>query len=390
MRILYFSFVELDVPNACQTHTLGVLRGFSHHGCRVDALVPRPIYVRPAIQNVRFFYLWPWRFSTFGRKWINLLSFTVMFFLCTKNRYDAIYVREMERNPGPRLCSNLFKIPLYMEINDLIVRVLLDNGAPSTKIQKAKNSQKLDFKQAAGLVVPSVPMRDWIIDQYDLPHSKVHMLLNGTDMLGINELHKIKAREELKVPPVSFCLGYLGNIYKEYDFDSILQAFIRCQDKIPNLYLILIGNGPIADELKKTVSELGLETKTIFTGYVHPENLGRILPALDVGLLIRSKEGTLRYGPASTKLPTYALFHLPVITAGFSLHGYPDELNQGLHLVPPEDPDSLADIILWLYNHPEERNHSAKVLHDFVIQNLTWDSVTREILNILMRDKKFR
>ncbi len=66
MNILYFSFVELDIPNACQTHTLGVLNGFSHHGCTVDALIPRPIYVRPQIPNVRFFYLWPWQFSRMG------------------------------------------------------------------------------------------------------------------------------------------------------------------------------------------------------------------------------------------------------------------------------------------------------------------------------------
>lgn len=296
----------------------------------------------------------------------------------------------MERNPGPRLCSNFFKIPLYMEINDLIVPVLLDNGASSTEIQKARNSQELDFKQAAGLIVPSVPMCDWIINGYSLPKSKVHMLLNGTDLSVINELGKIKAKAELKLPQLCFCLGYLGNIYKEYDFDSILQAVIKCHEKIPHLYLILIGNGPIASELKRNVRELGLEKKTIFTGYVHPENLGRILPALDIGLLIRSKEGTLRYGPTSTKLPTYALFHLPVITAGFSLLGYPDELNQGLHLVPPEDHNSLTDKIFWLYNHPEERNRSAKVLHDFVIQNLTWESVTREILDIIKKDNLLR
>jgi glycosyltransferase involved in cell wall biosynthesis len=273
-----------------------------------------------------------------------------------------------------------------MEINDLIVPVLLDNGASSTEIQKARNSQELDFKQAAGLIIPSVPMCNWIINGYGLPKSKVHMLLNGTDMSVINELSKIKAKAELKLPQLCFCLGYLGNIYKQYDFDSILQAVIKCHEKIPHLYLILIGDGPIAGDLKRKVRELGLEKKIIFTGYVHPENLGRILPALDIGLLIRSKEGTFRYGPVSTKLSTYAAYHLSVVTAGFSLEGYPDQLAEGLNLVPPEDPSALADTIIWLYNHTEERQHGAKILHDFVINNLTWESVTREILDIVRKD----
>jgi len=53
MKILYFSFVELDIPNACQTHTLGVLRGFSNNSCKVDAVVPRPKKVRPKIPGAR-------------------------------------------------------------------------------------------------------------------------------------------------------------------------------------------------------------------------------------------------------------------------------------------------------------------------------------------------
>jgi len=216
------------------------------------------------------------------------------------------------------------------------------------------------------------------------------MLLNGTDLSVINELSEIKAKAELKLPQLCFCLGYLGNIYKEYDFDSILQAVIKCHEKIPHLYLILIGNGPIASELKINVRELGLEKKTIFTGYVHPENLGRILPALDIGLLIRSKEGTLRYGPVSTKLSTYAAYSLSVITAGSSLEGYPDELVQGLNMVIPGDPHALADKILWLYNHPDDRRKKAEILHDFVINNLTWESVTEKILNIIRGGRKSR
>jgi glycosyltransferase involved in cell wall biosynthesis len=152
--------------------------------------------------------------------------------------------------------------------------------------------------------------------------------------------------------------------------------------------LILIGDGPIAGDLKRNVRELGLEKKIIFFGYVHPENLGRILPALDIGLLIRSKEGTLRYGPVSTKLSTYAAYSLPVITSGSSLEGYPDELVQGLNMVIPGDPNPLADKILWLYNHPDERRNKAKILYDFVSENLTWESVTQEILSIINHDKK--
>lgn len=388
MKILYFSFVELDIPNACQTHTLGVLRGFSHHGCQVHALVPRPICVRQEIPKVRFYYLWPWRFSRLGRVWVKILSGLIMFFLCIRNKYDAIYVREMEANPGPRLCSRLFHIPLYMEINDLNVPLVSESGGSPSFLRKVKRNQKLDLRQATGLIIPSVPMRNWIIDQYRLPASKVHVILNGTDTSNTHKLDQTQARKRLDLPPICFCLGFVGNIYERYDFNSILKAIIVCQDEIPNLYFVIIGDGPLTYEIKVKVNELGLEKKTMFTGYVQLGELGSILPATDVGLLLLTKEDALRYGPVTTKLSTYAFYRLPVIAAGSSVEGYPEELAQGLSLVPPEDPQALADMILWLYHHPEEREEKAMILHDYAVKKLTWDATTKNILDIINHDKK--
>ncbi len=385
---MYFSFVELDVPNACQTHTLGVLRGFSQNGCRVDALIPRSLYVRPKIPNVTFYYLWPWRFSFLGRVCVKFLCGLKMFILCLKNKYDFIYVREMEANPVPRLCSKMFRIPLYIEINDLIVPVLMEDNAPWLFLRAAKRNQELDFRQSIGLIVPSVPMRDWIIDHYDLPEDKVHMILNGTEILNSNKLSQSKVRKGLGIPAYSFCIGFLGNIYKRYDFDSMFKAILRCQDEIPNLYFIIIGDGPMAGELKRKISELGLEKKTILAGYVQSIELDTILPAVDVGLLLLTKEDVLRYGPTSTKLSTYGIYNLAVITAGYSMDGYPDELAQGLFVVPPEDPRQLADKLLWIHDHPEEKEEKSKKLHDFVIKNLTWEAVTKEIIDVVYHDKQ--
>jgi hypothetical protein len=63
----------------------------------------------------------------------------------------------------------------------------------------------------------------------------------------------------------------------------------------------------------------------------------------------------LRYGSITTKLSIYALHKLAVISAGFSLEGYPSETTLGLHVVPPEDPFKLSDKIIQLHDNPKER-----------------------------------
>ena len=386
MHILYFSFVELDIPNACQTHTLGVLEGFSENESHIHALIPRPLKMKPMIANVRFYYLWPWRFSDLGRAWIKLLSAFIMFYLCIKNKYDFIYVREMEQNPVPRSCSKLFKIPLYIEINDMIPLVLSEQKKSKKKINRAIQNQKKDLEHSSGIIVPSVPISKWLSRKYRLKSNKIHMILNGTKIYQDKELSKKQARKSLNISDKSLCLAFVGNLYQEYDFHTILKAIKKSQDIIGDIRLIIVGDGPLFMQLKRSATEFEISKNTIFTGYLPQRNLGKILPAADVGLLMRTKIGASRYGPLSTKLSTYALYKLAVIVAGETLDGYPDNLKNDLYLVQPENSDALVDTIQHLYSHSDEKNIKAENLHNYVLNNLNWANVTKKIIRIIEND----
>ena len=388
MKILYFSFVELDIPNACQTHTLGVLRGFSHNSCQVDAVVPRPKEIRPKIHGIRFYYLWPWRFSYLGKLWVKIIGAVVFFWLCLLKKYDAIYIRELEVNPFPRWCSMVFCIPLYIEINSILLKNMKMGGADNHHILRAEKHQTADFMHAKGLIVPSFPRCRWIIDHYDLDPEKVHLIINGTDAFSDNKIERSKALRNLNLPENGFYLGFLGNIWEYYDLSNILKAMKLCQEEIAKLHMIMIGSGPETDNLRNMSQEMHLTSRLIFLGYVQPESLFEIMGAIDVGLMVLTKKGIQDLGPITTRFATYAAFEMPVIANDVYIEDYPQELRNGLSLVPPEDPQALADTMLWLYKHPKEREEKAKILHDFVVKKLTWDSVTGEILEIIKQDKK--
>lgn len=390
MRILYFSFVELDVPNACQTHTLGVLRGFSRNSCRVDAVVPRPKKVRSEIPGVRFYYLWPWRFSASGRLWTKILGGAFFFVLCLRNKYDAIYVRELNVNPFPRWCSRIFQVPLYMEINSLLLQSMKMAGASKNHILRVARYQAADFKQSKGLIVPSYPRCRWIIERYGLEPSKVHMILNGTDQVLKQKIERSKALRNLNLHEEGFYLGFLGSIWEVYDLYGILEAMKLCQQEMPNLHLIMIGSGPEMDNFKEKSEEMNLGSNIAFLGYVQPELLSEVIGAVDVGLMNMTERGLHYGGPVTTRFATYAAFGIPVIANNLYMENYPGELCRGLSLVPLEDPQALADMILWLYNHPEERKEKAEILHDFVVKKLTWTSVTKEILAIMKHDRRLK
>jgi glycosyltransferase involved in cell wall biosynthesis len=212
------------------------------------------------------------------------------------------------------------------------------------------------------------------------------MILNGTDKPINNKLSKIEARKKMAIPLNCFCLVFVGNIYHEYDFLTILKAVSESKKNIPHINLIIIGNGPLLDLVKKTVDKMEISKNVIFTGYIPEKKLGKILPAADIGLLLRTKKGVLRYGPVSTKLATYISYKLPVVTAGWSLKDYPDELARGLYLVPPENPSVMSDKIFHIYKNSKERSEKAKILYDYATEKLTWNTVTKEILDLFKQN----
>ena len=387
MKILYFSFVELDIPNACQTHTLGVLQGFSHNSCKVDAIVPRPKKVRPKIPGVRFYYLWPWQFTASGRLWIKILGGAYFFALCLFKKYDAIYVRELEVNPSPRWCSKIFRIPFYIEINSILLRQMEMAGIDRNRMLRVERHQASDFKQATGLIVPSFPRYNWIIEYYDLNPNKAHMILNGTNTPTAKKTDRSIALEKLNLPENGFYLGFLGNVWGYYDLNTIFKAMELCLEGIPNLHMIMIGAGPEIDNLRNKSQEIHVNSRLTFLGYVQPESLYEVMGAVDVGLMNLTKKGLKDGGPITTRFATYAAFQIPIIANNTYIENYPDEFSRGLFLVLPEDPHALAEMILWLYNHPEERKEKANILHNFVMKKLTWNAVTKEILEIINRDK---
>ena len=154
--------------------------------------------------------------------------------------------------------------------------------------------------------------------------------------------------------------------------------------------MILLTKVKIEFLLRNKSQKTQVTERITLLGCVQPVMLFAVMGAIDVGLMNLTINGLTDGGPVTTRFATYAAFQMPVIANSLYIENYPDVLSQGLSLVPPEDPQALADMILWLYNHPKEREEKANILHDFVIKKLTWNAVTKEILEIIKHNKKLK
>ena len=68
--------------------------------------------------------------------------------------------------------------------------------------------------------------------------------------------------------------------------------------------------------------------------------------------------------------------------------GYPEEVQSGVLLMPPEDAAALAAIILQLQQNPSEADRMAQSLRRYVMDRLTWKAVAADILAVMEKSWK--
>ncbi len=116
----------------------------------------------------------------------------------------------------------------------------------------------------------------------------------------------------------------------------------------------MLGNGQEEDRLKQAIHERGLENHVFLKGYLTGSALRQVYRSAQVFVLPSWQEG----------LP-YSLLEamavgLPVITT--SLRGMADIIEEGRngYLVPPRQPDALADALVKLLVDPVGRARMTK------------------------------
>ena len=96
-----------------------------------------------------------------------------------------------------------------------------------------------------------------------------------------SEEEKKEFKKELGINENSFILGSLGRIAEEKNFSESLEIFKEVLRFKPNIYYIIVGDGPYKKSLEEEAMNLGIRDKIIFTGMVEPNNVSKYYQIFD-------------------------------------------------------------------------------------------------------------
>jgi 1,2-diacylglycerol 3-alpha-glucosyltransferase len=160
------------------------------------------------------------------------------------------------------------------------------------------------------LIVPTKKIYNIFKEKYN-PNKKINIIPTGMDIERFSNIDKEeveKLRKKYKLED-SFVVGSVSRLGKEKSVDKLIIEFSKLIDKIPNIKLLLVGDGPDKKILKDLTKELNIENYVIFTGKVEIENIQNYYHLMDVfsTFSVTETQGLTVLEALSSKVPVVAI-----------------------------------------------------------------------------------
>ena len=200
------------------------------------------------------------------------------------------------------------------------------------------------------IVTISPAQRHDMVERYRVaPVDRTTMISLGLDLEPLLTLapEAPDLREQLGLGTGELVVGFLGRIVPIKDLATLIHAFAMALERIPNMRLLVAGDGPERPLLMQLVERLGIDRRVTFLGWV--DDLPRFYATLDVFALSSINEGT----PVAIIEAMAA--GRPVVAS--AVGGVVDVVEQDVTgvLVPLRDPAALGNALVALLSAPDER-----------------------------------
>lgn len=189
--------------------------------------------------------------------------------------------------------------------------------------------------------------RAFITRDLRCPPEKVQIIHNGVDPSLFDVEHDRGPLREFGIDEADPVVGIVAALRPEKDHANLLRAASQLLVDLPMVRILVVGDGPCRAKLEALCGELGITANVFFAGSRH--DVARLLHAIDVFVL--SSQQFTECFPISV-LEAMACGR-PVICT--DVGGVREMISDGLsgYLVPPRDPQRLAERIKEVVSDPE-------------------------------------
>ena len=110
----------------------------------------------------------------------------------------------------------------------------------------------------------------WLFGKKVVERKKLNVINNAIDLkkFEFNEKIREDLRKEFGIKEDTIVIGHIGRFMKQKNHEFLIDVFNELYKKNQNTVLILIGQGPLLNEIKQKARNLDIENKIKFIGQV--------------------------------------------------------------------------------------------------------------------------
>lgn len=272
----------------------------------------------------------------------NILTIFRLAKFMRQRHIDIVHTHGSRANFYGRLAARIARVPAIIST---IAIILGRESHADVNVVKRKLYIIID-KLTSGFVdkflVLSEIHRNALANDYNIDLSRIEKIYNGIELGEYNnEPNKgYIIRKEMNISQESQIVGFIGRLAIEKGLSFLLQAFPKVITVFPDVKFLIVGDGSLRVELESLAERLNTHDNCIFTGF--RKDIPNILSAIDIFTMSSLFEGmpmVILEAMASSK---------PVIST--DVGGISELVVDGETgiLVPPQDPDALAEAIITL------------------------------------------
>ncbi|MFH0840350.1 MAG: lipopolysaccharide heptosyltransferase II [Candidatus Omnitrophota bacterium] len=230
----------------------------------------------------------------------------------------------------------------------------------------------------AKVIAISEAVKQHLMDDFKLPEDRVELIYTGIDTeyfrKSIAGADKIKEKEKLGLRAEGPVIGTIGRLSPVKGQEVLLKAASRVSDSVPSLKVLMVGDGPDENRLRKIANTLGIGGNVIFSKSA--KDTKKPLSVMDIFILPSVKEGlglSLLEAMASAK---------PCIASRVGgIENVIEDKKNGI-LFNVGDAEDLARKIVDLLNDKKMMSALGEKAREEVLRDFTLDKMADKVENL--------
>ena len=233
-------------------------------------------------------------------------------------------------------------------------------------------------------VVLSQYTKDKLTNLHKIPKDKIVIIPGGVDLIRFSAwANRSTARDRFGINHKKFVLFTVRNLVPRMGLENLVKAMAIIKEKIPEVYLVIGGDGPLKETLQSLIRQYGLESFVRLRGFIKSEDLSLYYQMADFFIL------------PTIALEGFGLVTIESLSCGTPVLGTPVggtkeilEKFDSSFLFKDASLEAIADLILKKYNYykdnPEGRRQLSDQCRKFAEDNYSWE------LNIQKLEELFK